>query len=142
MTKKQPLPTKTVRPYTETEEEAALRILQGFSFADFDTFSVMNNQVVMAIYDEPPKTKGGIIIPEEKRKEAEYQGKCGLVIAVGPSAFQDPNGEWFRGKPPKVGSWIVIRASDGWRLDLYGVQCRMFDDTLTRLEVPHPESVW
>ncbi len=126
--------------YNETEEEAAKRILAGFSFEDFDTFKVMNNQVVMAIYTRPGKTKGGVILPDDE--ESQYQGKTGLIIGLGASAFQDPNGEWFRGTPPKLGDWIVIRASDGWRLDIYKVQCRMFDDMMTRMIVPHPESIW
>ena len=127
--------------YIETQEEAATRILNGFSFADFDTCTVMMNQVVMAIYDEPEKTKGGIIVPDERRKESEYQGKTGLIIALGPIAYEE-DGKWWNGPKPKLGDWVVIRASDGWRLDLYGVKCRMFDDTLTRLIVPHPEAVW
>jgi co-chaperonin GroES (HSP10) len=127
--------------YIETQENAALRILNGFSFSDFEECTVLNNQVVMAIYSEPTTSKGGIIVPEERRKESEYQGKTGLIIAMGPLAYEE-DGQWWRGKKPKLGDWIVIRASDGWRLDLYGVQCRQFDDTLTRLIVPHPEAVW
>lgn len=128
--------------YVETENEAALRLLAGFSFTDFDTVAVMNNQVVMAIYSEPEKTAGGVILPDSRRNEAEFQGKVGLILAIGPMAYQDDGGRWFQGRKPVVGDWIVIRASDGWRLDLYGVQCRLFDDTLTRMIIPHPEAIW
>lgn len=130
------------KSYAETEEQAALRILNGFSFEDFDDFKLMNNQVVMAIYEEAEKTAGGVILPESRRKESEYQGKVGLIIGMGPSAYEDDTGRWFRGEKPKLGDWVVIRASDGWRMDIHGVKCRVFDDTLTRMIVPHPEAIW
>ncbi len=130
------------KDYVETEQDAALRILAGFSLDDFADCILMNNQVVMAIYSEPEKTKGGVYITDTRRAEAEYQGKVGLIIGLGLSAYEDTSGQWFRGKKPQLGDWVVIRASDGWRIDVHGVQCRMFDDTLTRMIVPHPEAIW
>lgn len=126
--------------YVETEEEAAKRILEGFDLSTFETCGIMNNQVVMAIYKWPNKSRGGVLLVDDK--ESEYQGKTGLIIAMGPTAYEDDTGRWFKGKKPALGDWVVIRASDGWRLDLYGVQCRIFDDTLTKMVIPHPESVW
>jgi co-chaperonin GroES (HSP10) len=52
------------------------------------------------------KTAGGIILPGVTLKEDEYQGRVGIVLAVGPDAYCDktrtPGGPWTR-----VGDWVA-----------------------------------
>ena len=54
---------------------------------DLSGVDVFHNQILIALYIRPEKSKGGIIRPETNVAEDEYQGKVGLVIKIGPSAF-------------------------------------------------------
>jgi len=64
------------------------------------------------------------------------------VVKVGPEAFDDPNGNWFRDMDVKLHDWIVYRPSDGWSQTVNGVLCRALKDTAVRGKIPHPDMVW
>lgn len=49
------------------------------------------------------KTKGGIILPETAREKEKYNVVRGILVAVAPNAFTDP--EWL--DPPKTGDRIL-----------------------------------
>ena len=44
--------------------------------------------MLCAIYIAPEKTAGGIIRPQSNIDEDIHQGKVGLIVGVGPLAFQ------------------------------------------------------
>lgn len=48
---------------------------------------LQRNRCLVATYINPAVTKGGIIIPGKTQEEDRWQGKVGLLLAVGPSAF-------------------------------------------------------
>jgi co-chaperonin GroES (HSP10) len=50
-------------------------------------YGLQRNRLIVATYVKPSVTKGGIIMPLNTQEEDRYQGKVGLLIAVGPSAF-------------------------------------------------------
>jgi len=50
-------------------------------------FALQRNRLIVASYISPSVTKGGIIMPPATQEENRWQGKVGLLIAVGPSAF-------------------------------------------------------
>ena len=83
---------------------------------DLKDIELFNNQVLCAIYVRPEKTLGGIIIPEQNRAEDKIQGKVGLVVRQGPTAFVDDTDKWFSGIDVKLNDWVVFRASDGWSI--------------------------
>ena len=62
--------------------------------------------VLQYIRPEGTKTAGGIILAAQTLKEDEYQGRVGLVLAVGPDAYADtaryPGGAWV-----KPGDWVA-----------------------------------
>ena len=64
--------------------------------------------VLVLQYTRPENTRtaGGIILSAATLKEDEYQGRVGLVLALGPDAYADrsryPNGAWV-----KPGDWIA-----------------------------------
>ena len=93
-------------------------------------------------------TAGGIIITNKTRDEDKWQGKVGLVLKKGPSAFVDESNQWFRDVKVEVGDWVVSRPSDGWSLTYNNretgdeVLCRLIDDTFIRSTIPHPDSVF
>ena len=117
---------------------------------DISDFDVHHNNVLVAVYKRPEKTKGGIILTDKYRDEDDYQSKVGLIVKAGPNAFYDPNGSWDWGAIA-VGEWVVFRPSDGWNITVSGeggaigkdaVLCRLIQDTSIRATVQSPDMVW
>jgi co-chaperonin GroES (HSP10) len=107
-----------------------------------DDIEIFNNQILCAVYVRPEKTKGGIVLPDQHRAEDKIQGKVGLVVRKGPSAFVDETNTWFDGVEVDVNDWIVFRPSDGWSITVNGVLCRILDDINVRGRIQHPDHVW
>lgn len=109
---------------------------------DTANVEIFNNQILVAIYIRPEKTVGGIILTNTIRDEDKWQGKIGLVIKKGPSAFVDDSKNWFNGVTVDVNDWVIFRPSDGWGLTVNGIMCRLLDDTVIRGRVSHPDQVF
>jgi co-chaperonin GroES (HSP10) len=109
---------------------------------DLSNVEIFNNQVLVAVYLRPEKTKSGIHLPDQHRSEDRIQSKVGLVIKKGPDAFKDPDGKWFNGYTVNENEWIIFRPSDGWSITVNGVLCRMIDDVNFRGRIDHPDRVW
>jgi co-chaperonin GroES (HSP10) len=109
---------------------------------DISDIEIFHNQVLVAVYIRPEKTKSGLFIPAQTREEDKYQGKVGLIIKKGADAFVDDSGKWFKGVNLDVGNWIYFRPSDGWAITVHGQLCRILDDTDIRGRIPAPDSVW
>ena len=109
---------------------------------DTSNVEIFNNQILVAIYIRPEKTVGGIILTNTIRDEDKWQGKIGLVIKKGPSAFVDDSKNWFNGITLDVNDWVIFRPSDGWGLTINGIMCRLLDDTVIRGRVSHPDQVF
>jgi len=117
---------------------------------DLKNVEIFGNDVLVAIYKRPEKTKSGIILSEKYRDEDIYQGKVGLVLKVGPVAFVDEDNNTFR--DIRVGDWVVFRPSDGWQVTLNTlkgniskentVDCRILSDVSIRMRVLHPDSIY
>jgi co-chaperonin GroES (HSP10) len=120
--------------------EAKQKILD--SLGDLTGIHVLNNQVLVVVNVRSEKTAGGVFLPDTVRAEDDFQSKVGLVVAHGPTAFTDGEGEWFKDGELKLHDWIVYRASDGWALKVRGVMCRMLSDTSIRMRVDSPEIIW
>ena len=103
---------------------------------------IFNNQILCAVYIRPEKTKGGIVLPDQHLQEDRNQSKVGLIIKMGPDAFVDETGTWFKGVEVKMHDWIVFRPADGWSIEVNGVLCRILDDTVVRGKVDRPDRVW
>ena len=112
---------------------------------DISTIKIFNNQVLVQVYIRPKVSAGGIHFADIKggmRDEDKYQGKVGLVIAAGPSAFVDETEKWFSAGDIKVGDWVFFSASDGWMLTVNGVLCRMMTDTHIKGTVDRPDRIY
>lgn len=112
------------------------------ALGDLSDIDLFNNQVLVAIYKRPEKTKGGIILADQTRDEDRYQGKVGLVVKLGPTAFVDDDSVKFHGQNVSVGDWVVYRPSDGWPNAVHKVDCRILQDTQIRMRVGRPDSIW
>jgi hypothetical protein len=108
---------------------------------DVSGAEVFHNQVLMAVYIAPEKTRGGIIRPQTNIDEDRYQGKLGLIIKLGPKALKsDAKWSW----PDGVGlySWVFFRISDTFAVTINGQACRMIDDVNIKGRIDHPDIVW
>lgn len=105
-------------------------------------FELYGNQVLIGIYERPDKTKSGIVLPDSVRKEDQFQGKAGLVLALGPSAFMSDANYDFRGQSVKPGDWVAIFISDGRKIAIGKGLCRLVEDHHIRLKIPTPDAVF
>lgn len=109
---------------------------------DLSNYDIFHNQILVATYVRPEKTAGGIIRPGQNVDEDEYQGKVGLVVKVGPSAFLDNEENDFQGQSISVGDWVVYRTGDGWQLTIRDTACRILTDRTIRLRIKNPGDIF
>lgn len=95
-----------------------------------DKIDLFGARVLVATYMRPEKTQGGIILTDSVRREDQFQGRVGLVLKMGPAAFQDSDGVKFYGKSLKVGDWCYYRPSDGVGIAVNGVMGRIIEDVM------------
>ncbi len=89
------------------------------------------NRILVATYVEPKKTSGGILLAPKTLDESRFQGKVGLVLALGPMAFKYEDPAEYQTEAPKVGDWIFYRASDTFETGFSGVFSRIvYDDNV------------
>ena len=73
------------------------------------------------------KTKGGVFVPEEFKRDEQTASICGYVMKVGPDAYQNkdryPNGPWC-----KEGDWVIFRSYSGTRFKIKGQEFRLIND--------------
>jgi hypothetical protein len=110
-------------------------------------FELLGNAILLAVYIRPKKARFRTLtldLPDQTRKEDEYQGKVGLVLKKGPLAFVDDEHVQFYGQDVNVGDWVVIRPADGWGLTITQneVLCRMVTESAIRMKIPSPDAVW
>jgi hypothetical protein len=112
---------------------------------DLSHYDLAAGEVLLAIYQRPEMTAGGIILPASNLKEDLYQGKAHLVVKIGPGCD-------FFGLDVKLHDWVVVRPSDGWALDINTkpnvldrkdyVPCRHVLAKFIKAKIPHPAQVW
>lgn len=112
------------------------------AIGNLDDVEVFNNQVLCAIYLRPEKTIGGVYLPDAIRDEDRFQGKVGLAMKMGPSAFIDLSEKWFQGIHISTNEWLLFRPSDGWPIMINNVHCRMLSDTDIKGRVARPDQAW
>lgn len=110
--------------------------------SDLSSVELFNNQILVAVYIRPQKTKSGIYLTEKTTDEDRHQSKVGLLVKKGPTAFQDTTGEWFAGETFNLNDWLVFRPSDGWSITVHGVLCRILSDTQVKGRIEAPDQVW
>jgi hypothetical protein len=121
------------------DEDPKNKLLE--DLGDLSEIELFHNQVLLAVYIRPQKTKSGLYLTDKHTDEDRFQSKVGLLVKTGPQAFEQ-DGNWFSGVDFKDHDWLVFRPSDGWSITVNGVLCRIFDDINIRGRVPHPDAVW
>jgi co-chaperonin GroES (HSP10) len=121
------------------EKDPKLTILE--SLGDISNVELFHNQVLLATYLRPTKTKSGLILTDSHVDEDRYQSKVGLLVKKGPKAFEQ-DGTWFEGMEFKEHDWLIFRPSDGWSITVNNVLCRIFDDINIKGRVQDPDAVY
>lgn len=110
---------------------------------DLEGVEPFNQMVLVANYIRPAtRTASGLEIAEEAVEEDRFQGKCGLVLKLGPRAFVDDGPVKFYGQTVEVGDWVVYRASDGLRGMIGDREVRFIADVFIRARITHPDAVF
>ena len=124
------------------EHDADPKAVLKEQIGNIDSFDIYNNQILIAVYVRPEKTKSGIFLPDAHRAEDQFQSKVGLVLKKGPAAFEGDDSLWFKDMKIELDDWIVFRPSEGWAITVNGVLCRMLDDTSVRGKIDAPDKIW
>ena len=109
--------------------------------------AVYGNRVLIATAPHMTRSHGGILYTDKAKDEQRYQGKVGLVLAIGDSAFKfDGQFEWD-GPVPSVGDWVFYRASDTFECGVRvkgnsGLSCRFIRDELILGRLEDPDLIW
>ena len=125
---------------TKLDSDERKRLLE--SIGPLDGIEVFNNQVLVAVYIRPEKSAGGVYFADQTKEEDKWQGKVGLILKMGPTAFDDPDGKWFQGVKIELNDWVMFRPSDGWSMTINKNICRLLDDTAIRGRVQNPQQVY
>lgn len=132
------VPHQTIKKFSETQGKETIIEAVG----KLDDITVMQNMVLVATYIRPEKTTGGLFLPDSALEEDVYQGKVGLVLKMGPTAFDDGDENRFGDLRAKVHDWCVYRVGDSWDLTLRKVPCRLIRDSNIRLIINDPEEIF
>lgn len=110
---------------------------------------VQFSRILVAIYKPPmvAKTGGGIILPdamsEDDVEEYYWQGKVGMIVAMGPQAYKDDDNVKFHGTRNAIGDWVWFMPSHGMACEVNEVFCRQFESERHIIgPVPHPDFIW
>ena len=106
---------------------------------DLSGVEVFNNDVIVAIYERPNKTKSGIILTDRALAEDIYQGKVGLIIKMGPKAFTDADFE--ESEKCAIGDWVFFRPSDGWSATMNTLQGAVSKDSTVNLRIVRDHAI-
>jgi co-chaperonin GroES (HSP10) len=98
-------------------------------------------QILVATYIRPEKKRSGLIITHNTREEDKFQGKCGLVLKMGPLAYVETEKLKFGGYKAKLDDWVWYRPMDGYALSVNGVHCRVLDDVEIKGDIDHPDVI-
>jgi hypothetical protein len=124
----------------EHEVDPAKKIIE--EIGDLSKIELFNNQILVGVYIRPQKTKSGLYLSEKTTEEDRFQSKVGLLLKLGPRAFEPNDEGWFNGETFNINDWLVFRPSDGWSITVHGVLCRILTDTQVKVRVPNPDEVW
>lgn len=103
--------------------------------------------ILVAHYVRDRVGRGHIIAAHQTQNEDKYQGKCGLVVAVGSEAFKDAPDTRFYGFKAEVGEWVIYKNSDGRDLEFVPPKgekllMRSLRDGEIFMKASRPDQIW
>jgi hypothetical protein len=89
------------------------------------------NRVLIAVYERPEAIAMGekkFYLSDMTRKEDSFQGKAGLILMKGHSAFVSDEHFDFGPDHADLGDWVPIFVADGRSIIVNGCLCRVVRD--------------
>jgi co-chaperonin GroES (HSP10) len=126
--------------FAEMQHELEPRLKLLDELGDLSGVELFHNQLLVAVYIRPEKTKSGLFLAQQTLNEDRFQSKLGLVVKKGPQAFIS-GGEW-QFPDIELHDWILFRPSDGWNITVSGVLCRILTDTAVKGRISSPDLIW
>ena len=97
-------------------------------------------RILVLPYKAKEKTKGGIILSDKTITESQIATNCGLVMEMGPDAYNDkdkfPNGPWCKKK-----DWVLFARYAGSRIYIDGGEIRVLNDDEILGTIEDPEDI-
>jgi len=97
-------------------------------------------RILVLPYKAKQKTKGGIILSDKTVTESQIATNCGLVMEMGPDAYNDkdkfPNGPWCKKK-----DWVLFARYAGSRIYIDGGEIRVLNDDEILGTIEDPEDI-
>ena len=97
-------------------------------------------RILVLPYKAKEKTKGGIILSDKTVTESQIATNCGLVLDIGPDAYNDkdkfPNGPWCKKK-----DWVLFARYAGSRIYIDGGEIRVLNDDEILGTIEDPEDI-
>ena len=97
-------------------------------------------RILVLPYKAKEKTKGGIILSDKTVTESQIATNCGLVLDIGPDAYNDkdkfPNGPWCKKK-----DWVLFARYAGSRIYIDGGEIRVLNDDEILGTIDDPEDI-
>ena len=97
-------------------------------------------RILVLPYKAKEKTKGGIILSDKTVTESQIATNCGLVLDMGPDAYNDkdkfPNGPWCKKK-----DWVLFARYAGSRFYIDGGEIRVLNDDEILGTIEDPEDI-
>ena len=97
-------------------------------------------RILVLPYKAKEKTKGGIILSDKTVTESQIATNCGLVLDMGPDAYNDkdkfPNGPWCKKK-----DWVLFARYAGSRIYIDGGEIRVLNDDEILGTIQDPEDI-
>lgn len=106
-----------------------------------DEIVPMGARIMVAVYQRPEKTKGGVFLTQDSRNEDRWQGKCGLILKMGPLAFQADATHQWGDRIPKIGDWVAFRVGDTHPFLLGDRTCRLVEDVYVQMILDRPDVI-
>ena len=107
-----------------------------------DKLELFANNILVAIYRRPEKTKSGLYLGDKTRGEDLWQGSVGLVLKKGPLAYVDDEDVKFYGQNVEIGDWVWFRPQESLHKEVNGIQCRVMKEHAILGKIPDPDYVW
>lgn len=115
---------------------------------DVNDLGIFPTDVIVAHFQRTKLGSGVLLAAKQTQAEDKYQGKVGLVVALGGNVFVDAPDAQFYGFKVKIGDWVVYKNSDGREQELCApatadrVLTRVLKDGEVYMTVPRPDRVW
>jgi co-chaperonin GroES (HSP10) len=105
------------------------------------TKRIGGHDILLAGYQRPHRTASGIFITEKTRDEDKFQGKVGLIVALGPLVWQDKSAGWYGDNPPQIGDWVVVDVNTTTAVVIGKRTYRLVQDSYIRMVIDHPDEI-